>query len=169
MFKQLHKRNKKRYPTVQYTFFHPLSFTYLLYSLWFPAFFYSRSLQENQEKGKEAHLLLSLLYVPVLLWSIFGLFTVFCAPHLSTHPPSLPRPQGNLPLRCLTSWSGWAWSLSRWFGCLSSTVWPLQSRPSTKPNATFANSVPSRASGGCDRVAKQTHMQIPWTTMLKAT
>lgn len=83
----------------------------------------------------------------VYIWIVYHLLHFF----LSLLYLPFFRPQGSLPLRCLTSWSGWAWSPSQWSGCPSSTGWPQQNPQNTRPNATSANSVPLRASGrhGC--------------------
>ena len=128
---------------------------YLLNSLWF-LFFCKLYLTAGASFGKEPYVLLSVHYVPP---HFFGLYLDYLSspPLLPSLPFSSTRPQANLPSRCLTSWSGWAWSPSRWFGCLSSTGWLLQSRQSTRPNATSANSVPSRASG---RYARQRDMHL---------
>lgn len=86
---------------------------------------------------------LLLIYIWIVYHLLHFFLSLLCLPFF--------RPQGSLPLRCLTSWSGWAWSPSRWSGCPSSTGWPQQNPQNTRPNATSANSVPSRASGrhGC--------------------
>lgn len=140
------------------------SSSYLLDSLWF-LFFNNISLLEHLLKGSAPSPLITLCTFPVV-----GLY-LDCLPSpalLSSLPSSFSRPQGNLPLRCLTSWSGWAWSPSQWFGCLSSTVWLLQSRQSTRPNATSANSVPSRASGRHTQIHSDT-MYLSYMTWHKMT
>lgn len=129
------------------SFFHPVFSSIPFLSFLF--FFFKISLLGYLLVGSSPSPLITLcaFLLLVYIWIVYHLLHFFlsllCLPFF--------RPQGSPPLRCLTSWSGWAWSPSRWSGCPSSTGWPQQNPQNTRPNATSANSVPSRASGrhGC--------------------
>lgn len=74
--------------------------------------------------------------------------------------PHFSRPTTNPSWRRPRSWTGCAWSPSRWCGCLSCTAWPLQRPPSTKPSVTSARSVPSQDSGLCTSSTIQMFVHI---------
>lgn len=72
-------------------------------------------------------------------------------------PVSVSRPTTNPSWRLPCSWTGCAWSLSPWCGCLSCTAWLPLRPPSTRPSATSARNAPSSGSGRWSRTAAVQH------------
>ena len=68
-------------------------------------------------------------------------------PHTPSALPRLRRPIISPRSKRPSSWTGWDWNPSPWYGCPCCTEWLLRRPPSIRPSATSARSVRSLDSG----------------------